>query len=74
MSKKFKQILEGKHRNHTISEMGDSTAYVIIHEIDTNKLLTPAEKVSLIEGFCQNAITVQGIADKLKSETADDQF
>ena len=27
MGKKFKQILEGKHRNHTLSQMSKSTGY-----------------------------------------------
>lgn len=71
MSKKFKQMLEGKHRNHTKADMGDSSAYVIIHEIDTDKLLSPAEKVDLICRFCQNTVTVQDIANHFKNERND---
>lgn len=69
MSKKFKQILEGKHRNRTFSEMGDSTAYVVIHEICTDKLLSPTEKVKVIDRFCHDLITVQDIAEVFRNES-----
>lgn len=68
MGKKFKQILEGKHRHHSATDMGKSTCYVVIHEICTDKLLTPEEKAEVIIGFCQGAITVQDIADRFKNE------
>lgn len=69
MGKKFKQILEGKHRNHTRSQMGESTAYVVIHDICTDKLLTPGEKVQLIDGFCQDKLTIQNVAEHFKNES-----
>lgn len=68
MSKKFKQILEGKHRNHRMSEMGKSTAYIIIHEVCTDKLLTPDEKTDVIDKFCHDAYTVSDVAECFKSE------
>ena len=69
MSKKFKQILEGKHRHHTRNQMGESTAYVVIHDICTDKLLTPSEKVQLIDGFCQNALTIEDLSKHFKNES-----
>lgn len=68
MGKKFKQILEGKHRHHTQSQMGESTAYVVIHDICTSKILTQTEKVQLIVGFCQDRLTVEDIAEHFKDE------
>ena len=62
---KFNKIRQGKHRNHTIDKMGPSTAYVVIHTIDTDKVLTPEEKVELIIAFCQTEITVDQIAEKM---------
>lgn len=71
MGKKFKQVLEGKHRNHYIHQMGLSTGYVVIHEICTNKILTPDEKTTMISRFCQSTLTVQEVADLIKQETLD---
>lgn len=71
MGKKFSQLLEGKHRNHTRQQMGDSTAYVVIHDICINKLLTADEKVKLIDGFCQNALTVQDVSTHFKNDSLD---
>ena len=68
MGKKFKQILEGPHRNHIRIQMAESTAYFVIHDICTDKLLTPTEKVQLIDGFCQNTLTVEDISKHLKNE------
>ena len=69
MGKKFKQILEGKHRHHTRSQMSESTAYVVIHDICTDKLLTPTEKVQLIDGFCQNTLTIEDLSKHFKNES-----
>lgn len=69
MSKKFQQIAEGKYRNKKMSEMGKSTAYVIIHEICTDKILSPEQKTDLIDRFCHDAITVQDISDSFIDET-----
>lgn len=70
MGNKFKKLLEGKHRNHTKSQMGLSTAYVVVHDICTDKTLTPDDKMLLIDRFCQDIITVQDIAEELRSETS----
>lgn len=72
MSKKFKQILEGKHRNHVRSDLGDSTGYIIVHEICTDKTLSPNEKMRLIDGFCQNALTVAQVAEFFRRENFDE--
>jgi hypothetical protein len=69
MGKKFRQILEGPHRNHIRIQMAESTAYLVIHDICTDKLLTPTEKVQLIDGFCQNTLTVEDISKHLKNES-----
>ena len=71
MGKKFSQLLEGKHRNHTRQQMGDSTAYVVIHDICVNKLLTPEQKVELIDRFCQDALTVQDISTHFRNDSLD---
>lgn len=68
MGSKFKKILESKHRNHTKSQMGLSTAYVVVHDICTDKTLTPDDKMLLIDRFCQDIITVQDIAEELKAQ------
>ena len=68
MSKKFKQILEGKHKNHTRRDLSDSTGYIIVHEICTDKNLEPDLKMRLIDGFCQNVFTVSQIAEYFVSE------
>ncbi len=70
LANKFNKILQGKHRNHTIDKMGPSTAYVIIHTIDVDKILVPEEKVELIAAFCQNEITVDQIANRLQEAYA----
>lgn len=69
MGKKFKQLLESKHRNHTRQQMGESTAYVVIHDICTDKLLTPEQKVNMIDGFCRDTLTVQDVANQFKNES-----
>lgn len=69
MSKKFRQILEGKHRNHHMHEMSASTAYVVIHDICTDKLLTPEQKTDVIDRFCQDLLTVQEIAEVFRNES-----
>lgn len=71
MSKKFKQILEGKHRNSRAQDMSPSSGYIVIHEICTDKILSPEEKMRVITGFCQNALTVFEISEYLKSENLD---
>lgn len=72
MSKKFKQILEGKHRNHTRIDLNDSTGYIVVHEICSNKNLEPDEKMRLIDGFCRNALTVAQVAEFFRRENFDD--
>ena len=69
MSRKFKQILEGKYRNKKKSEVGKSTAYVIIHDICTDKLLSPEQKVDVIDRFCHDEITVQDVANVFRNES-----
>ena len=69
MSRKFKQILEGKYRNKTKSEVGKSAAYVIIHEICTDKILSPEQKVDVIDRFCHDELTVQDIANVFRNES-----
>lgn len=69
MSKKFKQILEGKSRNKKKSEIGKSAVYVIIHDICTDKLLSPEQKVDVIDRFCHDELTVQDIADVFRNES-----
>lgn len=72
MGKKFKQILEGKHRNKKMSELGKSASYVIIHEVCTDKLLSPDQKVEVIDRFCHDMITVQDIANIFRNEALED--
>lgn len=69
MSRKFKQILEGKYRNKKKSEVGKSAAYVIIHEICTDKILSPEQKVDVIDRFCHDEFTVQDIANVFRNES-----
>ena len=69
MSKKFKQILEGKCRNKKKSEIGKSAVYVIIHDICTDKFLSPEQKVDVIDRFCHDELTVQDIADVFQNES-----
>ena len=69
MSRKFKQILEGKYRNKKKSEVGKSVAYVIIHEICTDKILSPEQKVDVIDRFCHDELTVQDIANVFRNES-----
>lgn len=68
MGKKFKQILEGKHRNHTLSQMSKSTGYAVIHEICNQKLLATDSKMELIDKFCHDVLTVQDVADGFINE------
>lgn len=63
MSKKFKQILTGKHRNHTLCDMSHSNGYIVVHEICTDKTLPPDLKMELISRFCHNAATVYEIGE-----------
>lgn len=72
MGKKLRQLLEGKHRHHRRSEMGESTAYVVIHDICTDKTLSPEQKVKLIDGFCQDRYTIEEVASFFKNEAMSD--
>lgn len=71
MGKKFKQILEGKHRHKKKSEIGNSTVYVILHDICTDKILTPDQKVEVIDRFCHDELTVQDVSKYFKNEALD---
>lgn len=69
MSRKFKQILEGKYRNKKKAEVGKSAVYVIIHEICIDKILSPEQKVDVIDRFCHDELTVQDIANVFRNES-----
>lgn len=71
MSKKFKQILEGKFCNKHYTEMPDSTAYIVVHEICSNKLMSPSLKMSVIDRFCHDELTVQDLVKYFKQENYD---
>lgn len=71
MNRKFKQILEGKYRNKTYSKIPDSTAYLIVHEICLDKLMSASLKMEVIDRFCHDELTVQDLVKYFKQENYD---